>query len=121
MSLGRRYRRILSLLVPAGALGMSILLGSTAAQAAREADSPSPPPVGERLAAIRDAVSDLARSDGNIPLVERSEQLAWGNFSLSIPFPFWNNWRNGWRNWGNNWHNGWHNWGNNWHNGWHNY
>ena len=107
---------------------MSILLGSTGAEAARELPIGSPGdaasvPVGERLAAIRDAVSAVARSDGMVPLLERSERLAWGNFGFSIPlpFPFWNNWGNGWRNWGNNWHNGWHNWGNNWHNGWHNH
>lgn len=127
MSAGRRYRGILSVLLSAGALGMSILLGSTGAEAARELPAGSPDaasvPVGERLAAIRDAVSEVARSDGTVPLLERSEQLAWGNFGFSIPlpFPFWNNWGNGWSNWGNNWHNGWHNWGNNWHNGWRNH
>ena len=134
MSAGHRYRKILAALLPAGALGMSIVLGSTGAQAAREIPAGSqaslapPAPVSERLGAIRDAVSDVVRSEGRVPL-EGTERLAWGNIGINIPlpFPFWSNggWRNGgWRNggWGNGgWHNGWHNWGNGWHNGWRNY
>ena len=65
MSAIERYRRILSVLLPAGALGMSILLGSTGAEAAREAPTGAQPPDGapgriaERLSAVRDAVSEI--------------------------------------------------------------
>jgi rSAM-associated Gly-rich repeat protein len=134
VSASHRYRKILSVLLPAGALSMSIMLGSTGAQAALEISAGSqasllpPAPVSERLGAIRDAVSDVVRLAGKTP-IEGTERLAWGNFGFSIPlpFPFWNNgwgnggWRNGgWHNggWHNGgWHNGgWHNWGNGWRN-----
>lgn len=119
MSLRQKYLAILSGIVPVGVVGVSLLLGSTAPSAAsqepmaaqpRAADQPR---VAERLAAIRDAVSEVA-GPGSQPA---AQQLAWGN---------WRNggWRNGgWRNGGGgfgNWHNGgWHNGG--WHNGWHNW
>jgi rSAM-associated Gly-rich repeat protein len=119
----QRYRKILSVLLPAGALGMSILLGSTGAQAAREipaepALGAAPPRVAERLAAIRDAVSDITVLDGEAaPAPQGSERLAWHNWAnFGVGIPFWNDWRNGWKNWGNNWHNGWNNWGNGWNN-----
>jgi rSAM-associated Gly-rich repeat protein len=119
----QRYRKILSALLPAGALGMSILLGSTGAQAAREtAIEPqagsATPRVAERLAAIRDAVSDVMVFDSKAaPALEGTERLAWRNWAnFGIGVPFWNNWRNGWKNWGNNWNNGWNNWGNGWNN-----
>jgi rSAM-associated Gly-rich repeat protein len=136
LSARQRYRTILSALLPAGALGMTILLGSPAAQAAREmaadpqASLAPPASVSQRLGAIRDAVSDAIRAEGRVPL-EGTESVAWANIGVNIPFlwPFWNNWGNGgwgnggWRNggWRNGgWHNGgWHNGG--WHNGWRNY
>ena len=131
MSTGHDYRKILSALIPAGALSLSLLLGSTGAQAAREApDDPQakspPPPVAARLAAIRDAVSDIAGPDDSAAApAEGVQLLAWHNWAnFGIGLPFWNNWRNGWNNWGNNWRNGWNNWGNGWHNwgnGWRNY
>jgi hypothetical protein len=124
MAAGLAYRKILSVLLPAGTLGMTILLGSAAAQAAREA------PATERLAAIRDAVSDLAGVADRLISPDGAEQLAWGNWGngagvgigiggvgIGIGVPAWNNWNNGWKNWGNNWKNGW----NNWSNGWNNY
>ena len=126
MAAVENYRKILSALLPAGALGMSLILGAGGAEAAREmpggptASLASPSPVGARLAAIRDAVSDVT---GKAAPADGIERLAWGNIGINIPlptWPIWNNWSNGWNNWGNNWHNGWHNWGNNWHNGWHN-
>ena len=123
MSAVQRYRKILSVLLPAGALGMSILLGSSGAQAAREvpAGPPSnaaPPRIAERLAAIRDAVSDVTVPDGKAATApEGTERLAWHNWAnFGIGIPFWNDWHNGWKNWGNNWHNGWNNWGNGWNN-----
>jgi rSAM-associated Gly-rich repeat protein len=119
----QNYRKILSVLLPAGALGMSILLGSTGAQAAREipldpqADAASPR-IAERLAAIRDAVSDVTVPGSQAaPADKGSERLAWHNWAnFGIGLPLWNNWRNGWNNWGNNWRNGWNNWGNGWNN-----
>jgi hypothetical protein len=112
------YRKILSALLPVGALGMSLILGAGGAEAARE--MPGGPaaslasPVAERLAAIRDAVSDV--TGGAAVPGDGVERLAWGNIGINIPLPIWPVWNN----WGNNWHNGWNNWGNNWHNGWHN-
>ena len=127
MAAGLAYRKILSVLLPAGTLGMTILLGSAAAYAARETPAAPPatvaPPAGtaERLAAIRDAVSDLAGVADQLISPERAQQVAWGNigiggFGVGVGTP-WNNWNNGWKNWGNNWKNGW----NNWSNGWNNY
>jgi hypothetical protein len=135
MAAGQGYRKILSVLLPAGALGMSILLGSAAAEAAREVPATAPstgaPPirVAERLAAIRDAVSDVTVAADRVVPPEGTEQLAWGNwgnggigigiggFGIGIGVPSWSNWGNGWNKWKNNWSNGW----NNWSNGWNNY
>ena len=124
MAAADNYRKILSALLPAGALGMSLVLGAGPAQAARElpaADLASPPPVAERLSAIRDAVSAVTGETA----APAAQQLAWRNWAnFGIGRPFWNNWRNGWNNWGNNWNNGWNNWGNGWHNwsnGWNNW
>ena len=130
-----RYRKILSALLPAGVLGMSILLGSTSVEAARE-DPAGPrsnlgpqPQVAQRLAAIRDAVSDVSIAADRAAPSDGAEQLAWGNwgnagigigiggFGIGIGVPTWNDWHNGWNNWRNNWSNGW----NNWSNGWSNY
>ena len=129
MSAVQRYRKILSVLLPAGALGMSILLGSTGTSAARDYPAGADPsvapraPVGERLAAIRDAVSDVTDprlQPGGPPA--GSERLAWHNWANFNPG--WNDWRNKWKNWKNNWNNGWNNWNNgwnNWGNGWNNW
>ena len=77
----QNYRKILSVLLPAGALGMSIVLGSAGAQAAREtalgpqADAASPR-IAERLTAIRDAVSDVTVPGAQTaPTTKNSEQL----------------------------------------------
>ena len=124
---GQNYRKILSALIPVGALGMSILLGSGGAEAAREtAVDPqagaTAPRVAERLAAIRDAVSAVTMPGSEAaPAAEGRERLAWHNWAnFGIGIPYWNDWRNGWKNWGNNWNNGWNNWGNGWNN-WSNY
>ena len=114
MSLRQRYRKILSAIMPAGAAGISLLLGSTAPGDANPHPIRSQPAasdlssVSERLAAIRDAVSDVAR-----PVAEPREgeqQLAWGNWWRNGGWRNggWGNWRNGWGNGG--WHNWWHNW-----------
>ena len=118
------YLKVLSVLLPAGALGMSIMLGSTGAEAAREialdppAGGTAAPRVAERLAAIRDAVSAVTVPGAETaPAAEGSERLAWHNWAnFGIGLPLWNDWRNGWKNWGNGWKNGWNNWGNGWHN-----
>jgi len=94
---------------------MSILLGASGAEAARSpADGPgsaAPAQVALRLAAIRDAVSDVLLLDGDpAAAVEGTEQTAWHNGWGN------GNWKNGWKNWKNNWKNGWNNWGNNWNN-----
>ena len=118
---GQNHRKVLSALIPAGALGMSILLASGGAEAAREtAVDPqagaTAPGVADRLAAIRDAVSAVSMPAAEAaPSPDGSERLAWHNWAnFGIGLPLWNNWRNGWNNWGNNWRNGWNNWGNGW-------
>ena len=123
---GQNYRKILSALIPAGALGMSLLLASGGAQAAREtAIDPqagaAAPGVADRLAAIRDAVSAVTiPSSEAAPAAEGSERLAWHNWA-NFGWPVWSDWKNKWKDWNNNWHNGWNNWGNNWNNGWNNW
>jgi rSAM-associated Gly-rich repeat protein len=127
MSAHAKYLKILSAIIPAGAFGASLLLGSTALSAANNDPAGVQPStsgqvrVSERLAAIREAVSAVA--DPGARPGEGNLQLAWGNR--------WNNWgrRGGWRGgggwgvsvgWGrpwNNWRNGparWNNWWRNW-------
>jgi hypothetical protein len=114
MSLRQKYRRILSEIMPAGAVGISLLLGSTPSADANQDPIGSQPAaaaragVSERLSAIRGAVSDVIR-----PVAERSggeQQFAWGNWWRNGGWRNggWGNWRNGWGNGG--WHNWWHNW-----------
>ncbi len=122
MSLRQKYLNILAGLVPAGAVGISVLLGSAAPAAASQDPAAVQPPaatggVADRLAAIRQAVSEVA---GTAQPGAGEQQLAWGNWrngrrwgngGLFRPF-----WGNGiWRPWGN-WRNGWNNWGNWWRN-----
>lgn len=118
MSLHRKYLRILSALAPSGAVGVSILLASSAPAAALEhpasAEPATSPRVSERLDAIRGAMSEVvgqAVVATESPTGER--QMAWGNwgnggFGIFIGPPAWNDWNN-WRNWDN-----WHPWGNGW-------
>jgi hypothetical protein len=82
MGLRQKYLKIFAQIMPAGAAGMSLLLGSIAPGDARLHPAGSQPSaadvagVSERLEAIRQAVSDVA------PGIEPSEgqqQLAWGN------------------------------------------
>jgi hypothetical protein len=118
-SLRQKYRKILSEIMPAGAVGISLLLGSTAPGDANQHPSGSQPAasdlasVSERLAAIRDAASDVAGSAAAAGHDE--QQLAWGNWWRNGGWRGpgwrnggWGNWRNGWRNGG--WHNWWRNW-----------
>jgi rSAM-associated Gly-rich repeat protein len=123
MSLRQRYLKLLSEIMPAGAVGISLLLGSAIpGQAAQHPADMQPPAPGsatiaERLAAIRHAVSDVARTD--IQPRKGEQQLAWGNWWRNGGWRNggWRNggWRNGgWGNWHNGWHNGWPNWWHNW-------
>jgi len=114
MSLRRRYVKILSGILPAGAVGASLLLAAAAPVEAKGSSPDSQPAaaeralVSERLAAIREAVSEVVGATTEPGAGE--QRLAWGNW--------WRNggWRNGgWGNWRNGWHNGgWHNWWHNW-------
>ena len=118
MSLRQKYMEILAGIVPVGAVGVSLLLGSTAPAAASEEPAAAQPQavaaarVSERLAAIREAVSDVA-GPGAGAAESRTQLVWWANGG-------WRNGGGGWRNggaWGNG---GWRNGG--WHNGgWHNY
>jgi hypothetical protein len=122
MSLREKYVNILSGILPAGALGVTLLLGATGPSDANQPPESSQPlasgrdRVSERLAAIRAAVSavvdpvdkEAKPGDGNL-------QLAWGNWwnggwGWRRPWGGWGwpNWPN-WRNW-NNWNNWWRNW-----------
>ena len=109
MSLQRKYLKVLSELIPSGAIGVSLLLGAAApGEATHHAGEARSAAVGvstvsERLAAIRGAVSDITGAAAE-PQGEE-QQLAWGNWWRNGG---WGNWRNGWRNGG--WHNWWRNW-----------
>lgn len=121
MARRQKYPRILSRLLPAGTVGMWLLLGaSVPAGAVPEPMSAQPPAAGqprvaERLAAVREAVSGIAEpgAEGG---GHRLAWWAWRNGGGGA----WRNggWRNGgWRNggWRNGgWHNGWPNFWRNW-------
>ncbi|MGC2202707.1 MAG: hypothetical protein WA633_21535 [Stellaceae bacterium] len=116
MSVRQKYLRLFSDIMPVGAGGILLLLGSAApGNAALSPEVVEPPAftsVTERLAAIRHAVSEAA--DATSQLHGRDQQLAWGNWWRNGG---WRNggWRNGgWGNWRNGWHNGWPNWWRNW-------
>jgi len=124
MSLRQKYVKILSGMLPAGAVGMSVLLGSTMPSVANEHPAASQPSVSdkdrlsERLAAIREAVSAVAEPDGMAAKPDYPERrLAWGNwwgggwgyrpwggYGYGYGWPNWNNWHN-WNNWNNFWRN----------------
>jgi len=124
MSLQQKYAKILSEILPAGVVGVSLLLGSTVPSAANEHPSSSQPlasdkdAVAQRLAAIRAAVSAVADPAGKEEKsVDGNLHLAWGNWwnnggwgGWGRPWGGWGwpNWNN-WRNW-NNWNNWWRNW-----------
>ena len=125
MSLRQKYLNVVSKLAAPGAVGMAVLLGSaapsTASQALTDQGAARGDRVSERLAAIREAVSEVA--GGQLPAgdPDREQRLAWGNwgnggfgfgignpwanFGFGAPWNNWNNWRNGWHNWRNRWGN----------------
>ncbi|MGH7115557.1 MAG: hypothetical protein ACREE9_13800 [Stellaceae bacterium] len=119
MSLRQNYLKILSGIVPAGAFGVSLLLGTTTPGAASQGPPAAQPlasdqmRVSERLAAIRDAVSTVAGEQA-AKLGDNDLRLAWGNWWRNGGFGYrrggwgWPNWNN-WHNW-NNWNNWWRNW-----------
>jgi hypothetical protein len=117
MSLRQKYLKILSGIAPAGALGVSVLLGSTAPGVANQEPAAQQPRasqearVSERLAALRDAVSATTGQESAAKYDEKL-RLAWGNWWRNWGFRPWGGW--GWPNW-NNWHN-WNNWNNWWRN-----
>ena len=118
MLLRQRYLRILSQIMPAGAVGVSLLLGAAAPGDAAQRPANSQlsavdrPTVAERLTAIRQAVSDIAGDA--VKSRPGEQQLAWGNWWRNGGWGYrpWGGW--GWPNW-NNWHN-WNNWNNWWRN-----
>ena len=140
-----RLFKALSVVLPAGAFGASVLLALAATEASaasnsnRQTNAPSPTSqesVSTRLQAIRSGVSDMTGSASFDPEGDAKATPAWwGNGGWGRWHLGWGNgggWRNGgWGNggWGNGWHNGgwgnggWHNggWGNGWHNFWHNW
>ena len=85
--LRQQYRRILFGIVPAGAAGISLLLGTLALSAAVDYPAGQPPLGGgpglisERLAAIRGAVSEAAEAQGEATNPSNSDlRLAWGDW-----------------------------------------
>jgi hypothetical protein len=92
MSLREKYLKILSGIIPVGAVGASLLLGSTTPSTANEqpvglqTSVSNEVRVSERLAAIREAVSAVAQPESGAKSSDGNFQLAWGNR--------WNNW--GW-------------------------
>ena len=90
MLLRDKYLKILSGMLPAGAVGVSLMLGSAAPAAADHGPTQSQPPAAEpsgvsnRLAAIRDAVSAIdhpqslasRRAGGLVGVAKRRRRLA---------------------------------------------
>jgi hypothetical protein len=121
MSLRQKYLKILLGIAPAGAAGVSMLLGSAAPVVAKQEPAGIRPQAGrearvsERLAAIRDAASAVARqrADAQHERVDKL-RLAWGNWWRNGGWGWRPWWGYGWPNW-NNWHN-WNNWPNWWRN-----
>jgi hypothetical protein len=112
LSLRLKYQTILSKLAPAGAVGVSLALGAAAPAVASEPPTAAPPSVvekekvSERLAAVRDAVTELAGLSTDVG--KNAGRLAWwnggwgGGYGYGYPWNNWHNWRN-WGNWFRNW------------------
>ena len=132
-----RIARALSVVLPSGALGASLVLALSSAQArpaeqpAAEAPVTGSQSVSARLRAIREGVSELTTSqeaagsaEPKAPADGKLTPTWWGNGGWGRWHMGWGNGGFGWPNW-HNWHNwgngGWHNWGNGWHNFWHNW
>ena len=129
MTVRRRMKQALAVLLPAGVLGISTLLAGVQAEAAsvnRKDDAPRAS-VAERLSEIRAGVSDVAFKERQGSVGDAAQLGEWPNWGGGFGWRNggWGNggWHNGgWGNWGwgnggwHNWHNGWHNWHNFWHN-----
>jgi hypothetical protein len=101
MAQAKSYLKLLAALLPAGALGISSALASTA-DARHAAAAPEQAEISglghataEQLRAIRTAVSTVAREQG-----ATQDKVAWWYFRN-----YWPNFRNYWPNWGNYWRN----------------
>jgi rSAM-associated Gly-rich repeat protein len=123
MTVRSRTKQALAMLLPAGVLGISALLGTLQASAtpAERKDEAPIASVAERLSEIRAGVTEIDFKDRKNSVGDAAQLGEWPNFGGGF------GWRNGgWGNggWGNGWHNGgWHNWHNGWGNGggWHNW
>ena len=123
-----RVLKKLSVVLPAGAFGASVLLALAASEASAASNSTpqintpttTDQSISARLQTIRAGVSDMTGSASFDPQGDAKATPAWwGNGG-------WGRWRLGWGNGGLGWRNGgWGNggWGNGggWHNGWHNF
>jgi hypothetical protein len=104
MSPHEKYLRVLASLAPAGAVGMSLLLGSATPSEAnyQPIDVRSPGPVSGRLAAIRAAISAIGARETVAD--EPAVRLAWGNvmgnhrWGNSLQQRFIDRWGNYWEN-----------------------
>ncbi len=109
----RKYLKVMSGLVPMGAVGASLLLGSVLPSIAAERPVSPQPHVSERLTAIREAVLVVVGPGEISKQSDRNFHLTWGNRwnnwgrrrGWGWGRPGWNNWRNGWPNWNNIWRN----------------
>jgi hypothetical protein len=118
MKLRRKYLRIISGIAPMGAVGVSLLLGSMlSGEAAERVADPRPPAaehgVSERLAAIREAVFQVAGSGLSGSHTDPNIQLVWGNRWFNVGWNRRRGWRPPWGNWRNvmaPWNNFWRNW-----------
>jgi rSAM-associated Gly-rich repeat protein len=135
-----RILKALSVVLPAGAFGASVLLALAASEASaasnmnQQTSTTPQQSISTRLQTIRAGVSDMSGSASFDPQGDATATPAWwGNGGWGRWHAGWGNGGFGWRNggWGNGgWHNGgwgnggWGNvgWGNGgWHNGWHNF
>ena len=109
----RRYLEVVASLIPIGAAGASILLGSALPGEAAERPAASPELVSDRLNAIQEAARVVAWSGRTEKTNDPNYHLTWGNRWNNWGWrpgrgwgpPRWNNWRNGWPNWNNFWRN----------------
>lgn len=102
MSLRQKYLKILADIIPVGATSLSLLIGSMAPsganpQRSESQERPNKASVSERLAAIRGAVSDIAKSGGGSQPPQSTKS--------PTPASRWANWMNTWLKSFNNWKN----------------
>jgi hypothetical protein len=120
MRLWQKYLDVISMVVPAGAVGASMLLGATVPSAASERPTGASPlasdgvPVSERLAAIREATFAVVDPQRGARQPDANYQLTWGNrwnnWGWGGPRPGWGRPWNNWRNFQPRWNNWWRNW-----------